>query len=62
LSLVYVLAGNDTHRDPDVSFTAVGAVTEHCDPDERDCRLQVELDVGDTARSLDGLLGRLRIF
>ncbi len=35
-------------------------MTEHYDPDERDCRLQVELDVGDTARSLDGLLGRLR--
>ncbi len=35
-------------------------MTESFDPDERDYRLQVELDVEDTVRSLHGLLGRLR--
>jgi hypothetical protein len=35
-------------------------VTESYDPDARDYRLQVELDVQDTARSLHDLVGRFR--
>ena len=37
-----------------------GEVTESYDPDERDWRLQVELDVGDATHSLRDLVGRLR--